>query len=39
MPQDMLETIPGYGPDMNASRDEARKLMQKAATAPTSTSR
>jgi peptide/nickel transport system substrate-binding protein len=30
MPKDMLETIPGYGPDVNANREQARKLMQKA---------
>ena len=29
MPKEMLETIPGYGPDVNASREAARKLMQK----------
>src|SRR3977135_954204 len=30
MPKEMLETIPGYGPDVKASREEARKLMKKA---------
>jgi peptide/nickel transport system substrate-binding protein len=30
MPKEMLETIPGYGPDINANREEARKLMAKA---------
>ncbi|MCP6769980.1 hypothetical protein NL529_34540, partial [Klebsiella pneumoniae] len=30
----MLETIPGYGPDINANREEARKLMQKAGYGP-----
>jgi peptide/nickel transport system substrate-binding protein len=30
MPKDMLETIPGYGPDVDANRAEARKLMEKA---------
>src|SRR5258708_8899018 len=30
MPKEMLESIPGYGPDINASREEARKLMPKA---------
>src|SRR5439155_16669726 len=30
MPKEMLETIPGYGPDINANREEAKKLMQKA---------
>jgi peptide/nickel transport system substrate-binding protein len=34
MPQEMLETIPGYGPDVNANREEARKLMQKAGYGP-----
>ena len=30
MPKEMLEQIPGYGPDINANREEAKKLMQKA---------
>jgi peptide/nickel transport system substrate-binding protein len=34
MPNEMLETIPGYGPDINANREEARKLMQKAGYGP-----
>src|SRR2546423_15569962 len=34
MPKEMLETIPGYGPDVKANRDEARKLMQKAGYRP-----
>jgi peptide/nickel transport system substrate-binding protein len=34
MPKEMLETIPGYGPDVHANRDEARKLMQKAGYGP-----
>src|SRR6202012_1053823 len=34
MPKDMLESIPGYGPDINANREEARKLMQKAGYGP-----
>jgi peptide/nickel transport system substrate-binding protein len=34
MPKDMLETIPGYGPDVHANREEARKLMQKAGYGP-----
>jgi peptide/nickel transport system substrate-binding protein len=34
MPKKMLETIPGYGPDVNANREEARKLMQKAGYGP-----
>ncbi|MGY3603366.1 MULTISPECIES: ABC transporter substrate-binding protein [unclassified Bradyrhizobium] len=34
MPKEMLETIPGYGPDVNANREHARKLMQKAGYGP-----
>ncbi len=34
MPKDRLETIPGYGRDINANREEARKLMQKAGYGP-----
>src|SRR5258708_9916754 len=34
MQMEMLETIPGYGPDINATREEARKLMQKAGYGP-----
>src|SRR5450755_3627501 len=34
MPKDMMETIPGYGPDVNANREDARKLMQKAGYRP-----
>ncbi|MBR0790892.1 ABC transporter substrate-binding protein [Bradyrhizobium manausense] len=34
MPKDMLETIPGYGPDVKANREEAKKLMQKAGYGP-----
>jgi peptide/nickel transport system substrate-binding protein len=34
MPKEMLETIPGYGPDVNANREEAKKLMQKAGYGP-----
>ncbi|GAC1634034.1 MAG: ABC transporter substrate-binding protein [Bradyrhizobium sp.] len=34
MPKEMLETIPGYGPDIKANREEARKLMQKAGYGP-----
>jgi peptide/nickel transport system substrate-binding protein len=34
MPKDMMETIPGYGPDVNANREAARKLMQKAGYGP-----
>ena len=34
MPKEMLESIPGYGPDIDANREEARKLMQKAGYGP-----
>ena len=34
MPKDMLESIPGYGPDINANREAARKLMEKAGYGP-----
>jgi peptide/nickel transport system substrate-binding protein len=34
MPKEMLEQIPGYGPDVNANRKEAKKLMQKAGYGP-----
>ena len=34
MPKEMLEAIPGYGPDVNANREQARKLMQKAGYGP-----
>src|SRR5947207_696783 len=34
MPKEMMETIPGYGPDIDANREEARKLMQKAGYGP-----
>src|SRR5881394_4033935 len=34
MPKEMLESIPGYGPDINANREEARKRMQKAGYGP-----
>ncbi|MGY8663587.1 ABC transporter substrate-binding protein [Bradyrhizobium sp. UFLA05-109] len=34
MPKDLLESIPGYGPDVNANREEAKKLMQKAGYGP-----
>src|SRR5258708_6990307 len=34
MPKEMMESIPGYGPDINANREEARKLMQKAGYGP-----
>ena len=34
MPKEMLESIPGYGPDIEKNREEARKLMQKAGYGP-----
>ena len=34
MPKEMLESIPGYGPDVDANRAEARKLMEKAGYGP-----
>jgi peptide/nickel transport system substrate-binding protein len=34
MPKEMLETIPGYGPNIEKNREEARKLMQKAGYGP-----
>src|SRR6195256_1377349 len=34
MPKEMMETIPGYGPDVKANRDAARKLMAKAGYGP-----
>jgi peptide/nickel transport system substrate-binding protein len=34
MPKEMLESIPGYGPDINANREAARKLMEKAGYGP-----
>ena len=34
MPKEMLESIPGYGPDVEKNREEARKLMQKAGYGP-----
>jgi peptide/nickel transport system substrate-binding protein len=34
MPKEMLETIPGYGPDIKANREQARKLMEKAGYGP-----
>ena len=34
LPPEILQTIPGYGPDVKKSRDEARKLMQKAGFGP-----
>jgi peptide/nickel transport system substrate-binding protein len=34
MPKEMLEQIPGYGPDVNANREEARKLMREAGYGP-----
>jgi peptide/nickel transport system substrate-binding protein len=34
MPKAMLETIPGYGPDIAKNRAEARKLMEQAGYGP-----
>lgn len=34
MPKAMLETIPGYGPDVQKNRAEARKLMEKLGYGP-----
>jgi peptide/nickel transport system substrate-binding protein len=34
MPKEMLESIPGYGPDIEANRAAARKLMEKAGYGP-----
>jgi peptide/nickel transport system substrate-binding protein len=34
MPDDMLRTLPGYGPDIGKNREEARKIMAKAGYGP-----
>jgi peptide/nickel transport system substrate-binding protein len=34
MPKEMLETLPGYGPDIKKNREAARALMQKAGYGP-----
>jgi peptide/nickel transport system substrate-binding protein len=34
MPLDMLEKLPGYGPDVAANREEAREIMQKLGYGP-----
>ena len=34
MPEEMLRTIPGYGPDVKKNRDEARAIMQKLGYGP-----
>jgi peptide/nickel transport system substrate-binding protein len=34
MPQDVLETLPGYGPDVEKNRAEARAIMQKLGYGP-----
>lgn len=34
MPKEILETIPGYGPDVKKSRDEARAIMAKLGYGP-----
>ena len=30
MPADMLATLPGYGPDVEKNREEARAIMKQA---------
>jgi peptide/nickel transport system substrate-binding protein len=34
MPADMLQTLPGYGPDIAKNREEARKIVEKAGYGP-----
>src|SRR6201986_3823230 len=34
MPNEMLEQIAGYGPEINPNREQAKKLMEKAGYAP-----
>src|SRR6059058_2429781 len=34
MPPEMLETVPGYGPDVQKNRAEARAIMQKLGYGP-----
>jgi peptide/nickel transport system substrate-binding protein len=34
MPAEVLKTLPGYGPDVDSNRAEARKLMEKAGYGP-----
>ena len=34
MPPDMLQTLPGYGPDIQKNRAEARQIMQKLGYGP-----
>ena len=34
MPRDVLETLPGYDPDVQKNRDEARRIMQKLGYGP-----
>ena len=34
MPEEMLETLPGYGPDVEKNRAEAREIMQKLGYGP-----
>jgi peptide/nickel transport system substrate-binding protein len=36
MPKEMLQTLPGYDPDVGKSRGEARRLMEKAGYGPNS---
>jgi peptide/nickel transport system substrate-binding protein len=39
MPKEMREKLPGYGPDVAKSREEARKICSRLATARTNTLR
>jgi peptide/nickel transport system substrate-binding protein len=34
MPKEMLETLPGYGPDISKNKDEARAIMEKLGYGP-----
>ena len=34
MPQEMLKTLPGYGPDVAKNRAEAREIMEKLGYGP-----
>jgi peptide/nickel transport system substrate-binding protein len=34
LPQDMLQALPGYGPDVEKNRDEARKIMKSLGYGP-----
>ena len=39
MPPEMLAAVPGYGPDVQKNREEARAIMKKLAMGPTSACR